>query len=103
MYGVIHMDASGEDNPPLESLPDLYDELFTSGITDGNVSVINDDNDWSISAYRDGSLVFGKIGDPESERHMISVPKDVVLKLWKRLVDGDIDGLLKEPWKPGYV
>ena len=103
MYGVVHMDASGEDNPPVESLSDLYDELFTSGIVDGNVSVINDDNGWSISAYRDGRLVFGKLGDPESERHMIPVSKNRALELWKRLIDGDIQGLLKERWKPGYM
>ncbi len=43
MFGVTHMDASGDDDPPIESLPALYDELTTSGIIDGNVAVINDD------------------------------------------------------------
>lgn len=103
MYGVVHMDASGDDDPPVESLSDLYDELQASGIVDGSVAVIHDDSHWCISAYRDGGVVFECIGERNTERHLESVPKERVLELWKRLIDGDIDGLLKEPWKPGYV
>jgi hypothetical protein len=33
---------------------------------------------------------------------MISASKERVLQLWKQLIEGDIDGLLKEPWRPGY-
>jgi hypothetical protein len=35
--------------------------------------------------------------------HMIPVPKERVLELWRRLIGGDIDGLLSEPWRPGYT
>ncbi len=103
MYGVIHMDGSGDDDPPLDKLPALYDELFNSGIFDGNVAVINDDTGWCLSAHRDGRVVFGNLQDRTSDRHMIPVPKERVLELWKRLIAGDVVGLLKEPWKPGYV
>ena len=102
MYGVIHMDASGEDNPPIEILPGLYDELFESGVNDGNVAVVHDDSHWCMSAYRDGRLVFGRLGDADTECHMASVPKSRVIEMWKRLIAGDVDGLLKEPWTPGY-
>ena len=102
MFGVVHMDGSGEDNPPVESLPDLYDELFTTGITDGDVSVIHDDSGWCLSAHRDGRLILGNLEDRESECHMIHVPRARVLDLWRRLIAGDIDGLRAEPWKPGY-
>jgi hypothetical protein len=103
MFGVIHMDGSGDGNPPVESLSDLYGELFSSGIVDGDVAVIHDDSGWGMSAHRDGRLVFEHLGGQGAARHMISVPKERVLELWKRLIDGDIDGLLKEPWKSGYV
>ena len=96
------MDASGQDNPPLESLPDLYDELWSSGIVDGNVAVINDDSGWYISAYRDGRVVFGHLRESK-DRHMIPVPKERVLDLWRRLIDGDMESLFAEPWIPGYV
>jgi len=102
MYGIIHMDGSGEDNPSLESLTHLYDELASSGITDGDVAVIHDDTGWCLSAHRDGRLVFEHLGNG-GERHMIPIPKERVLELWLRLIDGDIDGLLTEPWTPGYI
>ena len=103
MFGVLHTDGSGEDNPPLASLADLYDELLTADREHGDVAVINDDSGWCLSAHRDGRVVFGNLRDRGSERHMIPVPKERVLELWKRLIEGDIDGLLKEPWKPGYT
>lgn len=102
MYGVTHTDGSGDDNPPLESLSLLYDELLTADREHGDVSVIHDDTGWSMSAHRDGRLVFEHL-ENGGERHMMYVPKSRVLELWKRLIDGDIDGLLMEPWKPGYV
>ena len=100
MHGVIHMDGSADDDVPLENLLDLYDELFKSGIFDGNGAVINDDTGWCISAHRDGRVVFEHLGEG-GEQHMILVPKERVLELWRRLIDGDIGGLHTEPWKPG--
>jgi hypothetical protein len=36
------------------------------------------------------------------ERHMKPVPKERVLELWLRLIEGDVEGLLAEPWHSGY-
>jgi hypothetical protein len=102
MYGIIHMDASGDEDPPIEDLSLLYDELYDSGIEDGNVAVIHDDSHWCMSAHRDGGVIFECLGEKNSERHMDSVPKWQVLAMWKRLIEGEVDGLLKESWKPGY-
>jgi hypothetical protein len=102
MFGVIHTDGSGEDNPPLESLSLLYDELLSADREHGDVSVIHDDTGWSMSAHRDGRLVFEHL-ENGGERHMMSVPKERVLELWKRLIAGDIAGLLTEKWRSGYV
>ncbi len=96
------MDGSGEDDPPLESLAALYDELALSGIMDGNVSVIHDDTGWCMSAHRDGRLVFEHLAEG-GEMHMIPVSKKRVLELWQRLIEGDVEGLLSEPWKLGYT
>jgi hypothetical protein len=101
-YGVIHMDGSGDTDPPIGGLSALYDELFTSGIRDGNVAVIDDNSGWCLSAYRNRSIVFGHLGEDERDCHMIPVSKERVLALWRRLIDGDIEGLLEEPWQPGY-
>jgi hypothetical protein len=53
-------------------------------------------------AHRDGRFVFEHLGGQGGPRHMIPVPKDRVLELWRRLINGDIDDLLLEAWKPGY-
>ena len=88
----------------MESLSGLYDELLSADREHGDVSVIHDDSGWCMSAHRDGRLVFGNLKDRgRSDRHMIPVPKERVLELWKRLIAGDINGLLSEPWKPGYA
>jgi hypothetical protein len=103
MFGVIHIDGSGDNNPPIESLSNLYDELITADREHGDVAVVHDDSGWCMSAHIDGRLIFERLGTRgKTARHMMPVPKEHVLELWKRLVDGDIDGLLKEPWKPGY-
>jgi hypothetical protein len=101
MFTVMHMDANGDDDPPVESLPELYDELFESGIMDGSVAVINQDTGWCMSAHRDGRLIFVHLGDG-GERHMIPVQKERVIVLWNRLIAGDISGLQAEPWIMGY-
>jgi len=33
---------------------------------------------------------------------MTNVPKARVLELWMRLIEGDIETLVGEPWLPGY-
>lgn len=102
MFSFIHTDGSGTDNPPLEDLEALYDELLSADREHGDVYVVHEDSGWSMSAHRDGRLVLEHLKDG-GERHMIPVPKERVIELWRRLAAGDIDGLLTEPWRPGYV
>lgn len=102
MFSVIHTDGSAEEDPPLESLSDLYDELLYSDREHGDVSVVHDDTGWSMSAHRDGRLVFEHLGSG-GERHMVPVTKERVLELWRMLIGGDIARIEEEPWKPGYL
>lgn len=101
MFGVLHTDGSGTNSPPLESLGSLYDELLSADREHGDVAVINDDSGWSMSAHRDGRVVFEHLGNG-GERHMIPVSRERVLQLWLRLIAGELDSLLSEPWKLGY-
>jgi hypothetical protein len=102
VFSVIHVDGSGEDNLSVERLSALYDELKTADREHGDVSVIHEASGWSMSAHRDGRLVFEHLARG-GERHMIPVPKHRVIELWQKLLDGDIDGLLAAPWKSGYT
>ena len=102
MFGVLHVDGTGDSNPPIESLSDLYDELLTAEPEHGDVAVINDDTGWSISAHRDGRVILENLAVPGTKRHMTNVTKERALSIWRRLINGEIDGLLKEAWKEGY-
>ena len=101
MFSALPSDGSSTENPPIESLEALYDELLGPDCAHGDVAVVHENTGWSISAHRDGRLVFEHLGKG-GERHMIPVPKKRTIQLWIRLAEGDIDGLLAEPWKPGY-
>jgi hypothetical protein len=102
MFSIIHADGSGDDNPEQENFSELYDELVGTDREHGDVSVVHDDTGWSISAHRDGRVVLEHLREGR-QRHMIPVGKERVLELWQQLILGDIEGLLKEDWKPGYV
>ena len=102
MYSVIHTDGSGEQDPPFESLSELYNELSCADAEHGDVAVVHEDSGWSISAHRDGRVVMEHLGNG-GERHMTNATKNSVIALWARLINGEIDGLLTEPWSPGYV
>ena len=101
MFSIVHRHGSSDQNPPLTSLSDLYDELQWEDIEHVDVSVVHDDSGWAMSAYGSGRLTFEHLGEG-GERHMIPVSKERVLELWRLLAAGDIDTLLKEPWLPGY-
>jgi hypothetical protein len=101
MFSVLHANGSGCENPAVEALSELYDELLSSESEHGDVAVIHDDSGWSMSAHRDGRVVLEHLGEG-GERHMIPASKERVLELWRRLIDGEIDALLEEPWTTGY-
>jgi len=101
MFSVIHWDGSSDANPPIASLPALLDELSAADREHGDVVVVHEDTGWSLSAHRDGRVVFENLSIG-GERHMKPVPRERVLDLWRRLIDGDVDGVLQEPWQSGY-
>lgn len=100
-FGILHIDGAGEDSPDIDSLDLLYDELDRADEEHFDVSVVHDETGWSLTAYPSGRLVFEHL-DSGGERHMIPVPKDHVIKLWRLLAAGQIDAILDEPWKLGY-
>lgn len=101
MFSVIHWDGSSESNPPRASLSALHDELAIADREHGDVTVVHEESGWSLSAHRDGRLVFENLSSG-GERHMKPISKERVIELWSRLIDGDIGGVLGEPWHPGY-
>ncbi len=102
VYTILHTDGSGDTDPPPTTFPALLDELAVADREHGDVSVVHDGTGWCLSAHRDGRLVFENLHDG-GERHMIPVGRAKVLELWGLLINGQIEDILVEPWKPGYM
>lgn len=101
MFSIMHVDQSGDDNPSLDVLPELFDELSRTDFPERSVAVINEDSGWCLAVYPDGRIVFQNLSE-NAAKHMIPVPKPKVVHLWRALATGDMDTVLKEPWIPGY-
>ena len=101
-YHITHLWGHMDDEPPLDSLSALYDELEHDDGEHTSVSLTHD-SEWDLNAYSDGSLVWenleAKVREP---RHMEGVPREKVLELWRKLAHGKIDEINQEPWLPGY-
>lgn len=102
MFNIIHSDGSSDDNPSIASLYELYDEILIADREHGDVAVVHEESGWSLSAHRDGRVVFENLRSG-GERHMIPVSREKMIDLWQRLIAGDVDSLLREPWHKGYV
>lgn len=95
-FSAIHTDGDGEDNIRLGSLERLFDELKAADPEHGDVSVVDDDTGWAISAHRDGRLVLEHLGDDPAgaARHRFPVQKADVLQIWARFMGGELEKLL---------
>lgn len=94
--------GQGEQNPHLSRLSILYAEMLEATPEHGDVAVTNTDLGWHISAHRGGQVIIAESGKRGTARHMFPVSKEKVIQLWKMLIDGQIEKLQAEPWKPGY-
>jgi hypothetical protein len=100
--GVLHTNGSGGEVRGADDLSALYDELRAADAEHGEVSVMNEEAGWGISAHLGGRVILESLVEPGQGRHMKPVTKNKVLELWRLLIEGDLDALNCEPWKPGY-
>jgi hypothetical protein len=97
-----HADGRGVQDNSSTSLSELYDELSAADIEHGDVSVTHRETGWCMSAHRDGAVVFQNLSTMSGERYMKPVSKERVIAMWERLIQGDVEGVLKEPWVMGF-
>ena len=103
-YSTRHLGGSGDEDPPLSSLANLYDELRGADGEHTDVSVTNDETGWTLSAFQSGLVVYESLSDMSSETtfHMPNVSREQVIEMWTALAKGQLDMLKTYPWKPGY-
>jgi len=100
-YHVYHRFGECAADPPIAELDALYGEWAIEDHEHPDVS-LGHESGWSLSAFPDGSLVWENVEEDGLPRHMIGVPRDKVIDLWRRLAAGDIAAIEGEPWIAGY-
>ena len=102
MATIQHSQGDMEKLTSLEQIPPLLDELLTADQEHGDVSIA-DASGWTLSAHRDGSLVWGDTEcDDEFPQHLPNQPREVVLDLFSAVARGDLDRVHSQPWLAGY-
>ncbi len=101
-YTITHRYGNMDRDTPLAEFPHLLAELedCPEDTEHGSIALTHE-TEWSISTSRDGHVVFEHL-ENGGERHMTSVQKDEVIRMWELLSQGKIVELESLPWRPGY-
>ena len=101
-FSTLHLDGSGEQDPPLEALARLVRELDEADAEHTDVSVMHESM-WSLSAYKNGLVVWENVEEDDPRpQHMKGVPRDEVLRLFHLLAGGHLAAIHALPWQEGY-
>ena len=101
-YFIHHRGGEYEREPTLDRLSTLYDELKYEDDEHPDVSLTHE-SEWSLGAFGSGLLVWENVAETDVKpRHMKNVSKDKTIELWKKLAQGKIEEIDKEPWLSGY-
>jgi len=107
-YAVDRWTGGGEDNPPVERLREILQELDIEDPEHPDAWLVHRETGWCLSAFSSGLLIWANHDDPGPEpiaypgdRHMRGVSREKVLELWLKLAAGDIAAVEAEPWLPG--
>ena len=99
---IRHRLGDEDDQPDLSVLEALLDELDSADEEHVSVS-IQDDSGWTLSVYVSGGVTWENVeDDPVRPRHMEGLPRSGALELARAVAAGDLDGVEREPWLPGY-
>ena len=96
-----HAYGTAEQLVDVDALPELIAELASSDEEHGDVS-ISLESGWTLSAHRDGSVVWGNVEGDEEPRHLVGVTGDEMVKLFRLVAERDVGRLESLPWRVGY-
>lgn len=90
-------------NPDSEAMRAVLDQLDapeTEEAEHPDVSLVHDASAWSLSAFPNGTVLFENLNDDdEAPRYLSQVSRHDALQMWLKLARGEIENLLKLPWK----
>ena len=63
---------------------------------------LSHESGWTLSAYRNGVVVWENVEEGDQPRHLMGVPRSELMRLWMALASGRFDLVDAEPWLLGY-
>ena len=99
-YHIITQDGAYEVEPSQERMAEVLGSIDPNDIEHPDVGLTHE-SEWCIGVFASGLVTFENLedGDP---MHMRGLSGQEILDLWCKLSRGEIEDLLRLPWKPGY-
>ncbi|CAI8260600.1 MAG: Uncharacterised protein [Opitutia bacterium UBA7350] len=102
LYHTTDLDGITELKPDKQRLREILttlDQGNADSASHPDVSLINDENGWSLSVFASGVVAFEQLDQEEDAPfYMKDVSRDTALGLWLNLAAGKIETLLALPW-----
>ena len=103
LYHTTDIDGITELKPDKQRLRVILSSLDGEEADDANhpdVSLVNDDNGWSLSVYASGIVTLDHLDAADAPPlFMKNVTRDAALGLWLSLAAGQMDALHALPWQ----
>jgi hypothetical protein len=103
LYHTTDLDGISELKPNkarMRIILSTLDKLSADAASHPDVSLVNDENGWSLSVYASGIVTFEQLdAADESPRYMKNVSRNKALALWLDLAAGKLKSLNALPWE----
>lgn len=100
-FSMTHTSGAMDQDPSLEAVRALLDELDTADDEHSDVAVSHESG-WTLSALQGGRLAWENVEEDEEPRHRVGVERNEVVRLFEALTRGDLAEIETQPWSPGY-
>jgi len=104
-YYIVDRMGGGDDRDDDPSVDRMRFHLHSLDPEDeehGSVRLVHRESRWGLEYFGD-RLILENTTIADSHRHLVGVSPGNAFTLWQTLSRGDIDEVMREPWKPGYV
>jgi hypothetical protein len=103
-YYIVDRMGGGDDrdDPSVDRMRFHLNSLDPEDEEHGSVTLVHRESDWGLEYFGD-RLILQNTSIAGSQRHLVGVSAENALKLWQTLSRGEIEEVMKEPWKPGYA
>jgi hypothetical protein len=95
---IRHAFGGMESDPSLDGLRALLAELDEVADDEHPDVSICDESGWELSAFRDGTLIWGDVESGDDELELSDVPRDEMVRLFELVAIGRTEELRGLPW-----